>query len=261
MQNLPAKGEKGNQIRSLFTAVPGKKLVGIDVDQFQMRILAWYLNHMLPDEPTARILYDEFNNNPECDPHSVTAKILFGHNFSKDQRKAAKTINFGFLFGLGIGKMARQLTISIAEAKQLMNTMKRSFPALPMLKELVVNNLYNAGTVYTIYGRRGVYPDIHSKDKGLQSCAARQAFNFIIQGTEADIMKMAETQVWNMVWDYGIDAKFVIQCHDEFVYECDEYQSPLLIEIMNQIINSSDWLPGLKVTGSAKIGDNWMEIH
>lgn len=261
LQNIPANGERGSQIRSLFSAPPesGRVLVGIDIDQFQMRILGWYLAMMLPDMEDAWSLWLDFNLNPEADPHGVTAKLMFGEGYSKDQRKVAKTCNFGVLFGIGAAKMARSLGISKDKSEYYLGILQAGFPSLGLLKAMIIEQAkQNGGDAYTLYGRRGRYPELLSSDKQERAHAERQVFNFVIQGTEADIVKMIQIQADRLLHD---DTLFIIQAHDELLFECSVERSYGTVQVLEGVVNSYDWLPGLKVTGSAKVGNNWAEIH
>jgi DNA polymerase-1 len=214
---------------------------------------------MLPDLEDAWSLWLDFNLNPQADPHGVTARLMFGEGYDKDQRKIAKTCNFGVLFGIGAAKMARSLKISKDKAEYYLDILQSGFPSLGLLKAMVLEQaVQNKGDVYTLYGRRGRYPELLSKDKQERAHAERQAFNFIIQGTEADIVKMIQIKVDRVL---PRDTLFIIQAHDELLYETHLDRAQELTEILDGTVNSYEWLPGLKVSGSAKVGFDWSLIH
>lgn len=265
LQNIPGRGERGNQIRKLFIAKDGYKLVGADIDQFQMRILAWYLSFYLSDEdeyPSSFALWEDFNFSEKPDPHAVTARLVFGEEFTPDQRKQAKTINFGIIFGIGVAKLARQLGLSIAESQRLLDAVGDKVPEIDILRQIIWYLCRkNQGVVYTLFGRRGYYPNILSEDGNLRSRAERQAFNFMIQGTEADIIKMMMLLIKRFMRQAKLAGYFVMQIHDEFVLEVPYYEANETIEIVNHVINDFTWLPNLKVTGSAHAGDSWADCH
>jgi DNA polymerase-1 len=271
-QNIPSKGKYGALMRSFFVAPEGKNLVAIDFDSFQMRILAWYLDYALGNElkpdgslvyPDSKALSDDFNNNENADPHSVTAKILFGDGFTKEDRRVAKTFNFGNLFGFGAATAAKATGLSIRECEEIIKLMEEKYPSLSVMKERTYNVCKKKkGLVATAFGRPGYYPSINSSNKNLKARAERQSFNFLIQGTEADIIKMYQIEVNKRLKELGLDSdcKFVLQIHDEIVFECTEEKSTQVKELLDNILNETEWLPGIKITGHAKIGKNWQEV-
>lgn len=265
LQNIPNKGERGEQIRSLFVAKDGYKLIGVDIDQFQMRILAWYLMYYLEDEeefPNSYSLWEDFMLSENPDPHAVTARLIFGEEFTTEQRKQAKTINFGVLFGIGVSKLARQLGLSIPEAERLLGAVSDKVPELDLLRQLVWYQCrQNEGVIYTLFGRRGYYPNISSEDSNLRSRAERQCFNFLIQGTEADIVKMMMLRTKQFMKQAHLNGYFVMQVHDEYLLEVPYFETTETADIVNHVINDLEWLPHLKLTGSAVIGDSWAECH
>lgn len=255
LQNIPSRGETGSTIRSLFTAEPGHKLVSIDLDQFQLRIYAWYLHQMVDSNefPDASALWDDFNHNPNADPHQAKADVL------GIPRGVAKTLNFATLFGASPAKAAVTAGTTVAEMKEFFRRQDELFPSDKVLKERIINACKRAsGTIYDLYGRRGWYPDINERDWGLKGRAERQAFNFVIQGTEASIMKMIIIEAKHRVGSLG---RLIMTVHDELTFECTSCHSEEVSVKLNEVVNNADWLPGLKVTGSASIGDNWRDIH
>jgi DNA polymerase I-like protein with 3'-5' exonuclease and polymerase domains len=255
LQNIPSNGEYGSQLRNLFVASPGKVLVGCDVDAFQMRILAWYLNNVCKT-PDSKVLFNDFNNNPNPDPHQTKADLL------GVTRKEGKTLNFGILFGMGVNKLANQLGISAKDAKLLLMKDAKKNPSVNLLRNMVVGRCKaREGYIYTMYGRRGYYPDILSSDKGKQSHAERQAFNFIIQGTEADIIKQWTIKVSKVINDEWLNAKLILQVHDELLWEVSPEDADRLMIVVQDALQNSEFLPGLKVTGTPKKGLSWGEIH
>lgn len=248
LQNIPSKGEMGDTLRSMFIAPEGSQLVGIDIDAFQLRIFAWYLFSVAGDAN----LWNEFNTNEDADPHMVTAKLL------GVERKIGKTINFATLFGAGAGKVAAQLGITKEQAQVYMNKLNEAFPAIDELRQFVAE----AGVfIHSLYGRRGVYYEAKSKDKGEAARAKRQAFNFVIQATEADLIKLWINIVRVQIDKLGIQAKLVLQVHDEFIFECVDTHVELLMTLLNELINSDYWLPGLRLKAAAKCGRTWLEVH
>ena len=257
LQTVPGRGDIGEQIRNLFISPEGRKLVGCDVDSFQMRILAWYENHCLGDKYSdASTLYNEFNYKEDPDPHQAKADLL------GLDRKTAKHCNFGGVFGFGINKFAQISGLSLSKAKEIVKLEAQMNPSLELLKQMVWNaTRYFKGYCYDLYGRRGYYPDINSNDGWLKSSAERKSFNFIIQSTEASIIKLWTMYVLDDVLEEGLDAQLILQVHDEVLFECSPEDAPRLCEILQTRLQDSDFLPGLKVTGTPSIGDTWGEIH
>lgn len=252
LQNIPKSGDTGDTIRKCFICPPGYKLVGIDCSSFQVRILAYYLQAVFPNNPDALVLATEFNTKEDADPHQAVADLI------GIDRKPAKALNFGNIFGFGAGKLAKMIGISIQQAQLLLKKLKKMFPSLPELKEIVWKRCKdNKGVIHDLYGRRGVYPDILSEDSELQARAQRQAFNFVIQGTEASVMKLFLLNVLELCKAY--DAKLVLQVHDEIVIEAiDDDTLPGFMEELEKIF-SLDLLPGIKLKGESKKGDSWYE--
>lgn len=257
LQNLPGRGEIGEKIRHLFICPPDKVLVGCDVDSFQMRILAWYLHHCLGDKmPDANALFDEFNNNPEADPHQAKADLL------GIERSIAKNCNFGGVFGFGPQKFAKMSDISLDRAKEIIDLELKHNPSLPKLKEMVwTATRFLKGYCYDLYGRRGYYPDILSSDYALKGQAERRAFNFCIQSTEASIIKLWTIYNSQSIKKQNIRAKLILQVHDEILYECEPEDADKLCSVIQSNLQDSDFLPGLKVTGTPSIGKSWGECH
>lgn len=255
LQQIPSHGESGEALRKLFVASAGHKLVSIDIDAFQMRIYAWYLHEMCPTMPDAHALYDDFNDtSKKSDPHQAKADLM------NVPRSVGKTLNFATLFGASPKKAAQTAGCSVEEMQGYFEIQKEKFPSDEELKRLVQTYCKrNKGYLYDLYGRRGYYPHINSNNWSDKGRAERQAFNFLIQGTEASIVK----QMWLLAWKLSkhLEAKPVLQVHDEFTFEVPESNAEALASILNQVVNDYSWLPGLKVTGSATIGDNWHEVH
>lgn len=148
---------------------------------------------------------------------------------------------------------------SIPEAQSYVTKLRDFFPVLPKLKDLIWNECRrNGGVIHDLYGRRGVYPDINSKDKQLRARAERQCFNFVIQATEASIMKMC--MMLSMQAGYSYGARIVLQVHDELIFECPELQGEAFSKELEHIF-SKNWLDGVKMKGQAQIGANWKDAH
>jgi DNA polymerase-1 len=159
-------------------------------------------------------------------------------------------------------KVSKQLNMSVKDTKILLKKDAAKNPSLPKLIKMIQQKCRDRqGYVYSMYGRRGYYPDIMLDDGAKRSHAERQAFNFVIQGTEADIVKKWSIKVQKAINDHWIDAKLVLQVHDELLYEVDENDADSFMEIVQKCLQDSNFLPGLKVTGTPKKGRTWGEVH
>ena len=257
LQNIPKSGETGDLIRSSFIAPVGSSLVGCDCSNFQIRILAQYLDALYGNTEDGHALANDFNTNETADPHQVTADLL------GVSRKQGKTLNFSVMFGSGADKMGKMMGCSKEEAEILQQKMVSLFPSIGKLKQAV----WKQGVVvHDLYGRRGVYPELNSEDRKVSAHAQRQMFNFIIQATEASIMKMLMVQGLILCEFYGAKypnlpkPKLVLMVHDEVLFEVsDEYVTDFSIDL--QELFSQSFLPNVKMKGDCKVGKSWKDAH
>ncbi len=215
LQNIPIRGEQGRRMRRCFCAPPGALLVAADYSQIELRVLAH-----LSQDPTLLAAFREGQ-----DIHSRTASLLFDKTadaVSADERRNAKTINFGLIYGMGPQKLARELGLSVKQAKAFI---ERYFSRLTGLREFydqVEAEAKAQGAVTTICGRRRLLPDIDSRNAQMQSAARRQAINTRIQGSAADIIKMAMLRAEADERLQNLGARLILQVHDELVLEAPE---------------------------------------
>lgn len=215
LQNIPARGDMGRRMRSCFTAAPGNSLVSSDYSQIELRVLA----HMSQD-PTLLAAFRE-----GADIHRRTAGLLYDtapEDVTPDQRRNAKTINFGLIYGMGPQKLGQELRITVNEAKQFI---ERYFSRLQHLRAFYDNVEAAAreqGHVTTLAGRRRLLPDMHSENTQLRSQARRQAINTLIQGSAADVIKLAMLSAHADPVLHGLKARLILQVHDELLLEVPE---------------------------------------
>jgi DNA polymerase-1 len=215
LQNIPIRGEFGRRMRDCFTAASGNQLVAADYSQIELRVLAH-----LSGEPA---LLDAFANG--ADIHARTASILFDKpeaNIAPDERRQAKTINFGLLYGMGPQKLSRDLGIKLDAAKAFIARYFERLPGLSAFYEGIVEAARRDGFVTTLAGRRRLLPDIGSANSQLSSQARRQAINTVVQGGAADIIKMAMLAAAGDAELAGLGAVLVLQIHDELLLETPE---------------------------------------
>ncbi|TVM15535.1 DNA polymerase I [Oceanidesulfovibrio indonesiensis] len=212
LQNIPIRGPLGSRMRSCFIAGPGHLLVAADYSQIELRVLA----HMSQD-PT---LLEAFRKNEDI--HSRTAGLLFDRSpdqVSADERRSAKTINFGLIYGMGPQKLAQELSVSLKDAKAFI---ERYFSRLSVLRdfyESIEETAREQGYVTTLAKRRRLLPDLYSRNTQLQSQARRQAINTVVQGSAADIIKLAMLAVARDDALQSLDARLILQVHDELLLE------------------------------------------
>ena len=257
LQNIPKSGDTGDLIRSSFVSPEGFSLVGCDCSNFQIRILAQYLDALYGNTEDGHALANDFNTNESADPHQVTADLL------GVSRKQGKTMNFSVMFGSGAEKMGKVMGCSKDEAEALQQKMLSLFPSIGKLKQAV----WKQGIViHDLYGRRGVYPELNSEDRKISAHAQRQMFNFIIQATEASIMKMLMVQGLIMCEFYGAKypnlpkPKLVLMVHDEVLFEVSNEYVTDFAEDLRELFSQS-FLPNVNMKGDCKIGKSWKEAH
>ena len=215
LQNIPVRGALGRRMRACFTAPEGKKLISADYSQIELRVLA----HLSRDE-TLLVAFRE-----GADIHARTASLLFDappSEITPDQRRNAKTINFGLIYGMGPQKLAQELKIPLSEAKAFMARYFERLQGLKHFYENVEEMAREQGYVTTLAGRRRPLPDIQAESQQARSLARRQAINTLIQGSAADIIKLAMLAVHGDETLRTLDAKLLLQVHDELLLEVPE---------------------------------------
>ena len=253
LQNIPIRGEFGPRMRGCFIARPGYKLVAADYSQIELRILA----HMSEDPH----LLDAFARNEDI--HARTAALLFDKDpgeIEANERRKAKTINFGLLYGMGPQKLGKDLGLTLKEAKAFI---ARYFSTLVKVKEFystVEEGAKANGYVTTIAGRRRLLPDINSRNANLAQQARRMAINTVVQGSAADVIKKAMLAVDKDPTLENLQARFLLQVHDELVLEVPaanaDQAGQRLAELMTTVYDLA-----VPLTVDWGTGDNWAQAH
>ncbi|MGA2655304.1 MAG: DNA polymerase I [Gammaproteobacteria bacterium] len=253
LQNIPVRTEEGRKIRQAFIAPPGYKIVAIDYSQIELRIMAH-----LADDPG---LQKAFRHG--LDIHSATAAEVFNlkpEEVTPLHRRNAKAINFGLIYGMSAFGLAKQLDISRHEAKEYIDTYFHRYPKVKEYMENTRNLAHNQGYVETFFGRRLYLPEINSRNAMQRTAAERAAINAPLQGTAADIIKQAMIIIDHYFLAEKIDARMIMQVHDELVFEVKtelvETLTPILISKMAKAANL-----GVELLAHAGVGDNWDEAH
>lgn len=253
LQNIPIRTAEGRRIRQAFIAPAGYRIMAADYSQIELRIMA----HLAQDEG----LLDAFRQG--LDVHRATAAEVFGVSLEEvtaDQRRSAKAINFGLIYGMSAFGLAKQIGV---DRKQSQDYIDRYFARYPGVLRYMENTRAQAadkGYVETLFGRRLYLPEIHSKNQAMRKGAERTAINAPMQGTAADIIKRAMIEVDAWLQDSGLDARVVMQVHDELVLEVREDLIDQVSTGLQQRMSAAASLdvPLLVETG---VGNNWDEAH
>ncbi|WP_046484363.1 DNA polymerase I [Pseudomonas veronii] len=253
LQNIPIRTAEGRRIRQAFVAPKGYKLLAADYSQIELRIMA----HLAKDEG----LLHAFRN--DLDVHKATAAEVFGVELgavTTDQRRSAKAINFGLIYGMSAFGLAKQIGVDRKQSQAYIDRYFARYPGVLAYMERTRAQAAEQGYVETIFGRRLYLPDINAKNPALRKGAERTAINAPMQGTAADIIKKAMVAVDNWLTASGLDAKVILQVHDELVLEVREDLVDQVREEIRQHMSHAATLdvPLLVEVG---VGDNWDEAH
>ena len=252
-QNIPIRTEQGAKIRSAFIAEKGNIILAADYSQIELRIMA----HISGDQN----LIEAFNKNE--DVHRSTAAQVFETEISmvtKDQRRKAKAINFGLIYGMSAFGLAKQIDVSRTEAKQYIDGYFENYPGVLKFMEETKEKAKSQGYVETVLGRRLYLPQINSKNKMLQQHALRTAINAPMQGSSADIIKKAMLDIQSWIDKENLKIKMFMQVHDELVFELDaEMSGAYAIDIKALMSNALKLSIPLEV--DVGMGSNWQEAH
>ncbi|HEX3948524.1 MAG TPA: DNA polymerase I [Steroidobacteraceae bacterium] len=253
LQNIPIRTQEGRRIRQAFIAPPGHSLVAADYSQIELRIMA----HLSADATLLRAFAED------RDVHQATAAEVFStplDQVSADQRRSAKAINFGLMYGMSAFGLARQLGIARGDAQKYMELYFERYPGVRRYMEETRRQAREKGYVETVFGRRLYLPEIQSRNAALRQYAERSAINAPMQGTAADIIKRAMIEVDSWLQSSRVAARLIMQVHDELVFEvADEAIEPLVGQIRTHMVRAADLSIPLKV--DVGVGRNWDEAH
>ncbi|WP_431483072.1 DNA polymerase I [Pseudomonas solani] len=253
LQNIPIRTAEGRRIRQAFVAPKGYKLLAADYSQIELRIMA----HLAKDEG----LLDAFRH--DRDVHRATAAEVFGvelEQVSNDQRRSAKAINFGLIYGMSAFGLAKQIGVDRKQSQAYIDRYFARYPGVLAYMERTREQAAQQGFVETLFGRRLYLPEINSKNQAMRKGAERTAINAPMQGTAADIMKRAMVAVDNWLTESAIDARVILQVHDELVLEVREDLVDQVRDAIRPLMSDAAQLdvPLLVEVG---VGDNWDEAH
>ena len=253
LQNIPIRTAEGRRIRQAFVAPKGYKLLAADYSQIELRIMA----HLAKDEG----LLHAFRNN--LDVHSATAAEVFGvelGDVTTDQRRSAKAINFGLIYGMSAFGLAKQIGVDRKQSQAYIDRYFARYPGVLEYMERTRTQAAEQGYVETIFGRRLYLPEINAKNPALRKGAERTAINAPMQGTAADIIKKAMVAVDNWLTSSGLDARVILQVHDELVLEVRE---DLVEQVRDEVRLHMSEAAKLDVplVVEVGVGNNWDEAH
>ena len=257
LQNIPIRTEKGKQIRNAFIADKGFKLVSLDYSQIELRLAA--------EISKDKNFVNAFIKNEDI--HASTAKEIFNigdEKLTSEHRRKAKAINFGILYGISPYGLAKQLSISNIDAKNYIENYFKKFPKIRVYMDYQINFAKTNNYVETIFGRRCNIKGINDKNFAVRGFAERQSINAPIQGTAADIIKLSMIEIDNKIKNNNIDAKMLLQVHDELIFEIKSNKVKESIESIKEIMETNHLkYKNFKVplTVDYGVGDTWGESH
>jgi len=253
LQNIPIRTELGRQVRKAFIAEPGHVLLAVDYSQVELRIVA----HMSDDETMLAAF------NAGQDIHAATAAAIFDvpiDQVTKDQRNRAKGVNFGLIYGMSAFGLSRYTDITLAEAEDFVNAYFEQFPGVKSYLENMKTQAAEQGYVETLLGRRRYFLTLKNQtNRNIRNREEREAINAPIQGTAADIMKIAMLKVPGALQTAKLSAKMLLQVHDELVLECPEEELKPTADLVRQIMEEAYSLK-IPLLTEARSGPNWNEM-
>ncbi len=254
LQNIPIRTERGKEIRKAFIpSHPDGVILSADYSQIELRIMA----HLSCDAH----LINAFRNGE--DVHAMTAAKIFGiklDEVTSDQRRIAKTANFGIMYGISAFGLSQRLHIGRAEAKKIIEDYFANFPAISSYIEDTLASAREFGYVETVFGRRRYLPEINARNATARALAERTAINAPIQGTSADIIKMAMINVDRRISEAGLQSRMVLQIHDELVFDALREEVDVLQQIVKEEMENVIEL-SVPLTVECNYGNNWLEAH
>jgi DNA polymerase I len=253
LQNIPIRTEMGKEIRKAFIVEQGNILLSADYSQIELRIFA----HIAEDEN----MIEAFAKGEDI--HASTAGRIFNlplAEVTSDQRRYAKTINFGLMYGMGPFRLSKELNISLDEAKKFIENYFAAFPKIQICIDRIIDEAKKQGYVQTLFGRKRYIPEINNLNRNLQEAGKREAVNSVIQGTAADIIKIAMIRIQERLQKEKLRSKMILQIHDELLFEVPETELPVVQKV---VVEAMEAVIVLKAPLKVELGTgkNWLEAH
>ncbi len=255
LQNIPVRDQVGKEIRKAFIAEKGRVLISADYSQIELRVLA----HFCKDENMLRAF------NEHLDIHRHTASLIFGvseQDVTEEMRRKAKSVNFGIIYGLQAYGLSKQIGISMAEARKFIKDYFISFPAVKSFVDQVLLDVKETGEVRTLSGRYRKFPDLYGREikHDFLNSSQRMALNTKMQGSAADIIKIAMIELQKYLSDRKLEARLILQIHDELVIEAEESKANSLKNVLKEVMEKAYKLE-VPLVADVGIGVNWGEAH
>ncbi|OGU58818.1 MAG: DNA polymerase I [Ignavibacteria bacterium GWF2_33_9] len=255
LQNIPIRSERGKEIRKAFIPSSSEKLIlSADYSQIELRIMAYYSNDTS--------LIDAFKN--DLDIHSTTAAKLFGCEISEvdsEQRRVAKAVNFGIMYGLGAFGLSQGLKITRKRAQAIIDNYFEKYPGIKKYIDDTILSTHKNGFAETLMKRRRYFPEINNRNQNIKTAAERAAINMPIQGTASDMIKLAMIQIFKSFQEQGIQSKMILQVHDEIVIDLIPSEEEKIKAILQKDMSEALPLGEIPVKIEIGIGKNWLEAH
>jgi DNA polymerase-1 len=254
LQNIPVRTEMGRQIRRAFTVdSPDVQLLAMDYSQIELRIMA----HLSGDER----LLEAFQTGQDI--HNYTASLIFNvaeSEITPDMRYATKRVNFGIIYGISAFGLSKDLKCSAKEAQSFIDTYFERYPGVKKYMVHCIQQCQDLGYVETILKRRRYIPDIHHKNVAVRQFAERQAINTPVQGSAADLMKLAMIRVHDQLNQHHPQCRIVLTVHDELIFECPTHLITSVVELAKSEMESAIHLD-VPIVVTAKSGRTWLELE
>jgi DNA polymerase-1 len=253
LQNIPIRTEIGRKVRNAFVASAGHLLLSVDYSQIELRIVA----HMAED----KAMLDAFRAGQDI--HAATAAAIYKvplDEVSKEQRRRAKGINFGLIYGMSAFGLTRYTDLTLAESEDFLHAYFQQFPGIKRYLERIRQLAAEQGYVETLLGRRRYFPGLkHQSNRNVRNREEREAINAPIQGTAADIMKIAMLHLPKALSDASLSARMILQVHDELVWECPDNELMETGELVQRVMENAYSLSVALIT-DARYGPNWAQM-
>ena len=253
MQNIPIRTPLGSQLRQFFVAKPGCTLVDADYSQIELRLLA----HISGDESMRQAFLTG------QDIHRSTAAKIYNlppEMITPALRSSAKAVNFGIVYGIGAFSLSRDINVSVKEADQFIKNYLATFPGVKNYMDETIAHGTEKGYVTTLFGRRRALPELASKNHNLRALGERMAMNTPIQGTAADVIKLAMVKVWRRLRTEGLTAKLILQVHDELIVEAPEAEAETVARILKEEMEGAVSY-SVPLTADVGQGKTWLKSH
>ena len=253
LQNIPIRTELGSQLRAYFVAKPGCVLVDADYSQIELRILA----HITGDEH----MQQAFLNGEDI--HRSTAAKIYGvpqSEVTPRLRSASKAINFGIMYGKGAYSLSKDIGVSVKEAEAFLRNYLDAFPKVSSYMEKTIADARECGYVSTLFGRRRALPELASNNHNIRASGERMARNTPIQGTAADVIKLAMVRVWRRLRDEKMESRLILTVHDELIVEAPEAEAEKAAAILREEMEGCVHY-AVPLSTEVHQGKNWLEAH